>query len=325
VVEAEVQKDYYAKAKKEVEKEVAAERKLIADLRNTAATASTARGDLEKKYKKLEDDLVGERKKLRELNEDLERTRTSLAALADKTGQDVRLLDSASLDLAATRVLRSWTKDWKVVNIDAKGTAPYINLGSADGLEPQVTFSVHAAGPNVKLTEVPKATLEVVRIVGPHLAQTRVTSIKDPKANPILRNDRLFNPTWDPTRRKQVAIAGIADLGGDGSDSTEDLRRLLARQRTDVSAYIDTKDEKEPKVVGPGITSKTEYLILGDNMEGSMHPRSRDKEYANRFDKKIKEMKDKAAENGVQLITLRKYLDMMGYKPPRVTSSSTGR
>ena len=94
-----------------------------------------------------------------------------------------------------------------------------------------------------RLNQTPKGTIEVVRVINDHLAQARVTSVKDSKGDPILKGDRLFNPTWDPNKKRRIALAGIADLGGDGADNTEDFRRLLKRQNVDLDAYIDTKDD----------------------------------------------------------------------------------
>jgi hypothetical protein len=168
----------------------------------------------------------------------------------------------------------------------------------------------------------------VVRVLGSHLALARVTSEKDTrnfKKDPIVRGDKLFNPTWDPTRKRHVAIAGVADLGGEGTDNTEDLRRLLRRQNVEVDAYIDVKSDKEPRLEGPGISSTTDYLILADNLESIGHPQARNnKEYMQKFQKIEKDMKAKALENGVQIISLRRYLDMIGYQPPKVIKGLPG-
>ncbi len=251
----------------------------------------------------------------------LDETKIRYAALAEKSGVDLKAIEAESLDERARQMLRVWNKPWKVVEIDRRGTLPYINLGSADGLTSQVTFSVHAEGLGGRLTEKPKGTLEVVRVIGPHLAQARVTSTKDGKADPILKGDRLFNPTWDPNRKRRIAIAGIADLGGDGTDNTEDFRRLMERQNVILDAYIDTKDEKTPKIVGKGVSVNTDYLILADTLESVKHPRSGDKAYVQAYDRLREELKTKAATNGVTLITLRRYLDMIGYRAPKVVSS----
>jgi hypothetical protein len=46
-----------------------------------------------------------------------------------------------------------------------------------------------------------------------------------------------------------------------------------------------------------------------------------DKNYVNAFDKMKEDMRSKAISNGVTVITLRRYLDMIGYRSPKVISS----
>jgi len=318
-IREDLKKTYYLQAKEDVRKDLIKETDTMIGLRANVDGLTKERDKLVKEKKTLENKvtlLSGQLKGVRDEKDDLQ---TRLSYVAEKTGMDLRAMESASLDAQATKLLREWRKNWEVIRLDKENLA-YINLGSADGLERQVTFSVHGVGVDGKrLKEVPKGTMEVVRVVDTHLALARITSIKDAKKDPIVRGDRLFNPTWDPTRRKQVAIAGFTDIGTEGADNNEDLRRLLTCNRVDVVAYIDTKDLKEPAIKGPGISTRTDFLILGDGLEGSNHPKARDKAYAQAFDRKIRELKDKAATNGVTLIPLRRYLDMIGYRAPRVS------
>ncbi len=283
----------------------------------------TLRAEADKSRDKFKADLTAESAKRvaaerdkKELREDRDRLRDENRTLAehaqiDRAAVEARVMDSNSLEK-----LKNWRKDWHIVALDQKGTMPYINLGSADGLKPQTTFSIHSVGINGKLNLTPKGTLEVVRVIGPHLSRARVTSTRDAKADPILKGDKLFNPTWSPNERKRVAIAGLVDLGGEGIDSSEDFRRLLARQNVIVDAFIDTKG-KLPEIKGE-VGSNTDYLVLADTLEGVKHDKVRDKEFRDRFDKLVRDMRARAQANGVTIISLRRYLDMIGYQPPRV-------
>src|SRR5262249_19972130 len=141
---------------------------------------------------------------------------------------------------------------------------------------------------------------------------------KNYSPDPILKGDKLFNPTWDPDRKKHVAVAGFIDLVGDGKDGLEDFRRMLARQGAVVDAYVDLKDGS---VQGKGITSNTESLILGDGLDQTRDDRSRDKELVAKVDRSIQALKKKAPDSGVAVISLRRYLEMTGYRAPRVESS----
>lgn len=260
----------------------------------------------------------------KEAKETLSDTQARLAAMLEKSGQDPSTVATTAIDNRAAQALKDWNKDWRIVNIDKVGTMPYINLGSADGLVPQVTFSIHSTGPDGKLNPIAKGSLEVIKVIDGHLAQARVTSIRDSKADPILKGDKLFNPTWDPYSKKHVAVLGLSDLGGDGAENNEDLRKLLAKQNVEVDAIIDFND-KEPKVVGKGISNKTDYLILGDTLETAGHSKSRDKNFVTAYGKLERELKDKAGANGVTLISLKKYLEMIGYRSPKVVNTNTGR
>jgi RNA polymerase sigma factor (sigma-70 family) len=84
--------------------------------------------------------------------------------------------------------------DGKILRLDQGGKRPYINLGSADGVRPQCTFTVHALSLDGKLLPVPKGTLEVTTVLGDHLSQTRITWVSDPDGNPIRAGDVLCIP-----------------------------------------------------------------------------------------------------------------------------------
>ena len=91
--------------------------------------------------------------------------------------------------------------------------------------------------------------------------------------------------------------------------------------KTSAGCWIDTKDEKAPKAGGKGVTSNTDYLIVGDSLEGVNSPRKGIAGYNAAFDRIATDMKNKAVSDGVTVITLRRYLDMIGYRAPKVTSS----
>ncbi|MFO0845669.1 MAG: hypothetical protein U0797_25345 [Gemmataceae bacterium] len=301
-------------------------------LRKRFEDTEKARAKYEAQLKRVTTELADAKRNLRTVSEERDAKDVQLTRALDELGKPISKIEEAVKDARFAQMLREWKKDWRVMDLYGKGGMVYINLGTSDNLQPQVTFSIHGAGLDGQLNPNSKGTIEVVRVLGSHLSLARVTSEKDPKnfkKDPIVRGDRLFNPTWDPTRKRHVAIAGVADLGGEGTDNTEDLRRMLQRQNVEIDAYIDVKSDKEPRLEGPGITSNTDFLILADNLESIHHPQARsNKDYVSKFHKIEKDMKAKALENGVQIISLRRYLDMIGYQPPRVVKplvSGTGR
>jgi hypothetical protein len=257
----------------------------------------------------------------KELNDVIDETKGKLTLLLEKQKIDARALEAEALDAKALQTLKTWNKDWKIVMMDRQGNMPYVNLGSADKVVPQLTFSVHAVGVDGKLAPTPKGTLEIVKVVGPNLSRARVTSVKNASADPILTGDRLFNPTWDPNVKKHVAVVGIIDLHGDGRDNTADFLRQLERQGVVIDAYLDTKDFK---VKGKGITINTDYVIVGDQLDSTNDPRARDRDLSSKVEKEIQKMRAAAIANGVNVIGYRKYMDLAGMREGRGGETAGG-
>jgi hypothetical protein len=220
----------------------------------------------------------------------------------------------------------------KVSAISTTGEV-FINLGAADGIKPQLTFSVYTMGSNGKpiqfdavgidgkplfdtngkMIKEGKATLEVVRTVGPNQSLARLTSVRDAGHDPVIKGDVIFNPAWDPNKRPRVALAGLADLSGDGSDNTVEFLRWLGRQNMDIDAYMDPRTLE---IKGRGMSRETDYLIIGDAPEGG---RKGDKAAA--VVERIHEMEDRARSNAVPLISLRKFLVLTGFRMPKITAA----
>jgi hypothetical protein len=303
------------------------------------ADAEKKRADLEVKLKATEGKLAEESRGKNKAETQREELKTQLAEVSKRVRDEDKTLADKALDPEAQKELGNWHKTpakmkWKIVRMDLKGTMPYINLGSADGLETQTTFSVHSLGRDGKLSPTPKGTVEVIQLVPNerHLARVRITSQTDAKNDPIVAGDQLFNPTWGPGQSKRVAIAGLADLGGEGTEDSADLRRLLKRQGVVVDAYVATKNAKVPELLNDkgekgDVTSKTNYLIVADGLLDAIpnHAKKNDKEYVKAVNDLIGQMRTKATANGITVISLQRYLEMIGYKPSKVSSSRDGR
>jgi hypothetical protein len=218
----------------------------------------------------------------------------------------------------------NWRTDWQIIRMDQRGTNPYINLGSADRVKPQLTFSIHGLGLDGKPRPESKGTLEVVSVLGDHLSQTRITSVKDPNRDPITKGDVLYNGLWNPFLKRHVAVAGLVDLNTGQRDPEAGMAsflRGLERESVVVDAWLDPRDWS---IKGSGINSQTDYLILGEGMEFFSDGRERSTEISKKLDKAVKELQDQAAKNGVPVIGLRKYLEMIGYRIPPHLEEPTG-
>jgi hypothetical protein len=233
-----------------------------------------------------------------------------LLAQLDVKKNAIEELKNKGVDLAP----KGWQTDWKIVSIDRTGQQPYINLGSADRVQPQLTFSIHAQGPDGRPVAESKGSLEVVTVLGEHISQARLLTVKDRNREPILKGDLLYNPNWTPTLRKHVALIGTIDLAGDGRDATFEFIRNLERFNVTVDAFVDPRDNS---IKGKGITVQTDYLIQGAPIKEGNNLSERTQESLKKREEEYGKLLKQARENGVQLVSLGKYLEMIGYRTPR--------
>ncbi len=265
-----------------------------------------------------------ERKKL---ETDIGRLKTELENVMKQLA--FREVEIAHLKQKGTEAPREWRTDWKIVRIEREGHLAYINLGTVDNVQDQLTFSVHGLDLNRKPLPNIKGSVEVLNVIGEHLSQVRITSVRDRARDPILQGDVLYNPSWDPLAKKHVAITGIVDLTGEGRDNLQEFMRNLARQRIEVDAWIDQlvlREEGESDKVaekaikGRGIGVQTDYLIIGDGLEYLADSSSNQAQaFRKNLEKAVEKMHVDAKKNGVTVIGLRRYLEMIGYRLPRVT------
>jgi hypothetical protein len=325
-LEAELKKaqDNYreglTKAKDEADKELAKQLAKVAQLSKDLEEISKAKEDLRTEMAQMKGDYE---KQIAKYKKDIVLL-TQRVQKAEEKNAVVNLLDYDH-------------PKGHVNSIAPSGRMVYIDLGSADNLKSGITFSVYGVGadgkpiahdvigPDGKVVlgtdlrpeKEGKATLEVANVIGEHVAQARVTWVRDEGRDPILRGDLLFNPGWDPKARQHVAVTGMIDLTGEGHDDTAEFVRNLQKQGVIIDAYLDLKDIS---VKGKGIDRQTDYLILGTlpQYQGSEALKEDDPraKRMNAINKEMEDMKAKAVESGVQLISLRKFLVMSGYHVP---------
>lgn len=168
----------------------------------------------------------------------------------------------------------------------------WINLGQADQLTRQVTFSVYPANGGAVGTVEPKASIEVTQILGQHLAEARILS--DSLSDPIVVGDQIFTPLWTANRAEHFAIAGRIDLDNDSLDDRDVVRDLITMS----GGVVDSELTEAGERVGQ-MTNGTRYLLLGDPpAEAALS------EYAT--------IQKDAQRLGVELITVDKFLDHVG-------------
>jgi len=145
--------------------------------------------------------------------------------------------------------------------VNQRNNTVWINLGKADALRRQITFSVYPADLTNLTIKGKKASIEVTQILGDHLAEARV--LEDDVANPITPGDKIYTPLWSPGEKRRFALAGIMDLDGDGKSDLQTVMNLIAVNGGVVDCYIADSGPNKNKMVGR-ITVNTNCLILGD-------------------------------------------------------------
>ena len=272
-------------------------------------------------------------------------SRKEIDSLTDKTGQldrdKKRLVDqnnglSHLIDEQTTKLMRAQQQDTftndepqgKVIRRLADGILE-INLGSDALVRPGLTFTVlpndfpekgrqsrikvmrvldeHGNYKNVERF-VEKATVEVIEVVGPKLSRCRITQEYDPIRDGAAPGDLLYNSVWRKGSADHIALIGIFDINGDGSDDITSVIRDLTHMGIPVDAYFDMKTRKW---VGQ-ITEQTRYVVEGwYPVQGVMDPNREDKT------KMLGDMHNAvkfAREKGVVTVGFRDFFPRMGYK-----------
>ena len=190
--------------------------------------------------------------------------------MKDRFGVDDKTLEASQLDRNAVEAPRSGTRTGD------RGHGPDGHPGRTstsarrDRVQPQITFSVHEMGKDGKLNPIPKGTVEVVRLRGPKLVgRRRHVGQGRAKANPIMKGDYLFNPTWDPPRRSRSRVAGVVDLNQE-RPTGRPSSCACSRQNVEIDAAIDVSDEKAPKITG-AISARTKYVVMADSLDDINH------------------------------------------------------
>lgn len=274
------------------------------DALTQVATLAKFKEDLEKQAEQLKDDTARAETKLKK-------------EIDDQQNKIVRI----ESQLPRTSLIDFDKPKGKIVQLDRTGTTAYLNLGSADNVRPQLTFSISGVGPGGRSNRQRKGNLEVVNVLRDHLSEARITEVVDPSREPIMQGDLLFNPAWSPGQREHVAIAGVIDLTGEGRDNAAEFIKSLERQGIVVDAYLDLKDLT---VKGKGLNLQTNYLILGDQPEfaGEMAIKPDDPRATRMTDvrTKIADLTMEARRLGVEVVPFRRFVTLTGYRLPRAVN-----
>lgn len=194
--------------------------------------------------------------------------------------------------------------DGKVTWVNQSQRVVWINLGTADGLRRQTTFSVFDREDSNPRQGTQKGKIEVVSLKQIHMAEARI--IEDDLSNPIMPGDNIFSPTWEPGRTEHFALAGFMDIDGDGADDRQRVRDLISMN----GGVIDAEAGETGKTGKMSINTK--YMVLGDPPKAGADGKT-DAIAA------YTEMYDEAKNYGIKTMPVGEFLNYMGYKPQERT------
>lgn len=187
--------------------------------------------------------------------------------------------------------------DGRISWVNQRDDTVFINVGSDDGLQRRISFSVYDRDATDAANAVKKGSIEVLNIRGPHLAEARI--MESTNSDPIVPGDIIYTPIWDPGQTQHFAIVGFIDFDNDRSSDRAKLRDLITHN----GGVIDVEVDEKGNVTGE-LTSRTNYLIKGappneDDLPAVITAFSN-------LDKQ-------ATSNGVPAISVKAFLAQIGY------------
>jgi hypothetical protein len=203
--------------------------------------------------------------------------------------------------------------DGQIRWVDHVSRLVWINVGSDDRLAKRTTFSVykkshHGIG---RGAEDIKGSIEVTRIIGPHLAEARLldTDIYEPMAP----GDPIYTPLWSPGRSELFSIAGFIDVDGDGRSD----RKLITEKLAAAGARFDNEILDDGTLKGNGITVQTKFFVVAELPDPATTADADEKKLYGTILKHFSKMEKQARQQGVRKISLGDFLQHIGFKPQR--------
>ncbi len=196
--------------------------------------------------------------------------------------------------------------DGQVVRVAARMRSCVIDLGSADGLTINRTFSIYSKDVTNFDKGKHKAKIEVTK-VSPFQAEANI--IEEDPNNPILSGDHILTATWDPGFSVSIALTGVFDLDGDRYDDRDKLAKMIERNGGKVAATHDD----EGNIIGK-IDPTVRYLVVGRPPSLLEDATENSKRNSSAITDAMRDMQEEAKRNTVEPIDLQKLLNRMGVR-----------
>lgn len=190
--------------------------------------------------------------------------------------------------------------DGIVTLVNSKANTVWINLGSADGVERQMIFSVIDQNETGVTRSKVKGRIEITQIKDQHTSEARILQEED-LANPIMRDDKVYSPSFRKGQKTRFALAGLIDIDKDGKSDQARVKSLITMNGGTVDAEL-----LDDGTIAGKMTVDTRFLVKGDR------PTDKTKQ---KLIEGYTAMTGEATRLGIETISLENLLDRMGYVP----------
>lgn len=188
--------------------------------------------------------------------------------------------------------------DGKIRWVNQASRAVWIDLGRADALRRLMSFGVYAADTSDVTKVGKKASIEVTKILGEHLAEARI--VEDVVTDPIMPGEMIYSPLWSPGEKEHFALTSGLDIDDDGRSDLPQVIDIITMNGGVVDCYLDDAQEDAPRV--GDLTKDTRFLVQGMEPEGEEHLKN--------WTQLLKDAK----QRGLVKISLKDLLNRMGWK-----------
>jgi hypothetical protein len=299
--------DKYKLAKKEEEDaRAAAERDLMAAVTSKSEELAKKDADideLKKAYTEAQATADAEREQAEKKEKELTNKGKALRAQNQK-------LSDRLLDIERTSFEQP---DGFIRLVDNKSNTVFINVGEADRLPLRATFSVYDQSvPGVaRSVKDVKGQIEVVRLIGPRMAEARMVDSGSNLLNPLTPGDMIYSPLWSPGRSEKFAVIGAFDLDGDGVHDRELLHELVRTARAEIAVEVDALGNRK----GPEITEDIKFLVVGKMPKLDDAADVEEQKQIERVNEQYTKLLEEARSHGVQIKSKNDFLAFCGYRP----------
>jgi len=276
------------------------------DFKKISVTWAEEKQKLEDSLTLMKNDLLTREKKIRNLENpdasdilhkfrhwDIATISERMGEISDKSGTFVNLTFKKPLNLVSGQTFVVIPPTGSLVEVLEREKALEKRHHEVVSLGPRDPFADN---------EMIKGTVEITEVTSKYSARARITNEPRALRDPIGKKDQLFNVSMSAGGKEHVAFAGIIDLDGDGRENNGEFIRILENNNMIIDAYLDLKTGQIVKRGSSGMDFRTKFLVIGSDapMRGN-----------------IVEMLKDAKEKGVQVIDARKFLSLIGVKPPQ--------